>query len=142
MAANLLRRGSRLFPEIRLSIRTALRVRELTLPIIERSGAIATVLVALPYKAFDLDRYFVPKELALHLTALACAACGTKTREMVKCERQSTDTLAPSTWRAGTSNPCLFPGAALRDNFAVAQPQQRHHRLAAQSPQRTCEHFV
>jgi hypothetical protein len=33
-------------------------------------GALAVVLVALPYKAFDLDRYFVPKELVLHLTAL------------------------------------------------------------------------
>jgi O-antigen ligase len=33
-------------------------------------GALVTVLAALPYKAFDLDRYFVPKELALHLTAL------------------------------------------------------------------------
>jgi len=33
-------------------------------------GALAVVLAALPYKAFDLDRYFVPKELALHLTAM------------------------------------------------------------------------
>jgi O-antigen ligase len=33
-------------------------------------GASAVILVALPYKIFDLDRYFVPKELALHLTAL------------------------------------------------------------------------
>lgn len=33
-------------------------------------GASAVVFVALPYKVFDLDRYFVPKELALHLTAL------------------------------------------------------------------------
>ena len=32
-------------------------------------GAIAVVLLALPYKAFDLDRFFVPKELALHATA-------------------------------------------------------------------------
>lgn len=39
-------------------------------------GALAVVLVALPYKAFDLDRYFVPKELALHVTALLAAlAC-------------------------------------------------------------------
>lgn len=36
-------------------------------------GAVAVVLVALPYKAFDLDRYFVPKELALHLTAVLAA---------------------------------------------------------------------
>src|SRR5688572_7879970 len=32
-------------------------------------GALAVVLLALPYKAFDLDRFFVPKELALHATA-------------------------------------------------------------------------
>jgi O-antigen ligase len=35
-------------------------------------GALAVVLAAAPYKAFDLDRYFVPKELALVL----CAAVG------------------------------------------------------------------
>ncbi|HUQ83268.1 MAG TPA: O-antigen ligase family protein [Gemmatimonadaceae bacterium] len=33
-------------------------------------GAIAIVLLSLPYKAFDLDRFFVPKELVLHATAL------------------------------------------------------------------------
>lgn len=32
-------------------------------------GAFSVVLVSLPYKAFDLDRFFVPKELALHATA-------------------------------------------------------------------------
>lgn len=32
-------------------------------------GAVAVALAALPFKAFDLDRYFVPKELVLHLTA-------------------------------------------------------------------------
>ena len=32
-------------------------------------GALAVVLLSLPYKAFDLDRFFVPKELALHATA-------------------------------------------------------------------------
>ena len=32
-------------------------------------GAIAVVLAALPYKVFDLDRYFVPKELVLHVAA-------------------------------------------------------------------------
>ncbi len=36
-------------------------------------GAIAVVLAALPYKAFDLDRYFVPKELVLHLCAATTA---------------------------------------------------------------------
>jgi O-antigen ligase len=34
-------------------------------------GAIAVVLAAAPYKVFDLDRFFVPKELVLHATALA-----------------------------------------------------------------------
>ena len=39
-------------------------------------GALAAVLVALPYKAFDLDRYFVPKELVVALTAtIAVLAC-------------------------------------------------------------------
>jgi O-antigen ligase len=32
-------------------------------------GAFAIVLLSLPYKAFDLDRFFVPKELVLHATA-------------------------------------------------------------------------
>ncbi len=35
-------------------------------------GALAVVLAASPYKQFDLDRYFVPKELVLHV----CAAVG------------------------------------------------------------------
>ena len=33
-------------------------------------GALAVVLVATTYKSFELDRFFVPKELTLHLTAL------------------------------------------------------------------------
>ena len=33
-------------------------------------GALAAVLVVLPYRAFDLDRFFAPKELALHIAAL------------------------------------------------------------------------
>jgi O-antigen ligase len=32
-------------------------------------GAFAVVLLSVPYKAFDLDRFFVPKELVLHATA-------------------------------------------------------------------------
>jgi len=38
-----------------------------------QAGAIAVVLIAMPYKAFDLDRYFVPKELVLHLCASIAA---------------------------------------------------------------------
>ena len=36
-------------------------------------GAVAVVLAAFPYKPFDLDRYFVAKELVLHVTALIAA---------------------------------------------------------------------
>ncbi len=36
-------------------------------------GAIAVVLIAATYKAFELDRYFVPKELVLHATAVVAA---------------------------------------------------------------------
>jgi O-antigen ligase len=36
-------------------------------------GAIAIVLIALPFKTFDLDRFFVPKELILHATAIGAA---------------------------------------------------------------------
>jgi O-antigen ligase len=37
------------------------------------AGLVAVVVAALPYKLFELDRYFVPKELVLHLVALAAA---------------------------------------------------------------------
>ena len=36
-------------------------------------GAVAVVLAASPYKLFDLDRYFVPKELVLHVVAATTA---------------------------------------------------------------------
>jgi len=39
-------------------------------------AAAAVVLAAAPYRAFDLDRFFVPKELVLHVSALLLAlAC-------------------------------------------------------------------
>jgi len=47
----------------RFADRAALRVLQ--------AGAIAVVLAAAPYKTFDLDRFFVPKELVLHVVALA-----------------------------------------------------------------------
>jgi O-antigen ligase len=37
------------------------------------AGALAVVLAALPYKAFDLERFYVPKELALFVTASVTA---------------------------------------------------------------------
>jgi O-antigen ligase len=36
-------------------------------------GVVLAVVVALPYKLFELDRYFVPKELVLHVVALIIA---------------------------------------------------------------------
>src|ERR1700686_3382626 len=38
-----------------------------------QAGGILAVIVALPYKVFELDRYFVPKELVLHVAALIIA---------------------------------------------------------------------
>jgi O-antigen ligase len=46
-------------------------------------GAIAVVLAALPYKGFDLDRYFVPKELVLHLSAAVTAFLCIRNRNRV-----------------------------------------------------------
>jgi hypothetical protein len=46
-------------------------------------GALAVVLMAAPYKQFDLDRFFVPKEMALHLTALlAVVLCLVRARRL------------------------------------------------------------
>ena len=47
--------------------------REKAALLIIQLGAVAIVLIALPYKAFDLDRYFVPKELVLHVVAVLAA---------------------------------------------------------------------
>src|SRR5690348_1021691 len=43
--------------------------------VLVQAGALAVVLASLPYKAFDLDRYFVPKELVLHIAAAGAALC-------------------------------------------------------------------
>jgi len=45
-------------------------------------GAIGVVVVAATYKAFELDRYFIPKELVLHVAAVvgAIALLGASTR--------------------------------------------------------------
>lgn len=49
------------------SVRDRLALRVLQI------GAVAVVLAASPYKLFDLDRYFVPKELGLHVAAALAA---------------------------------------------------------------------
>jgi len=44
-----------------------------TIRLFLQAGLILAVVLALPYKVFELDRYFVPKELVLNLAALAIA---------------------------------------------------------------------
>src|SRR2546429_4385362 len=41
--------------------------------LVVQASVILAVIVALPYKLFELDRYFVPKELVLHVAALIVA---------------------------------------------------------------------
>src|SRR5205085_9299070 len=48
-----------------------------------QGGAVAVVLAAATYKQFELDRFFVPKELALHVVAvLAALLCLSRTRTL------------------------------------------------------------
>ena len=51
---------------------TAGRRERLALHLVQL-GLVLVVLIALPYKTFDLDRFFVPKELVLHATAVIAA---------------------------------------------------------------------
>jgi O-antigen ligase len=48
-------------------------VRDRAALLLVQAGAVAVVLAASPYKQFDLDRYFVPKELVLHIVAAVTA---------------------------------------------------------------------
>src|SRR5882762_8310663 len=50
------------------------RMSERVIRFVIQVGVILAVIVALPYKLFELDRYFVPKELVLHAAALIIAA--------------------------------------------------------------------
>src|SRR5688572_20960377 len=64
-----------------MNTRTGLRERA-ALHVLQ-VGAIAVVLAAAPYKLFDLDRFFVPKELVLHATAvLATLLCLSRARRL------------------------------------------------------------
>ena len=46
-----------------------------------QAGAIAVVLAAAPYKTFELDRFFVPKEVLLNVTAgIATLLCVARAR--------------------------------------------------------------
>jgi O-antigen ligase len=55
------------------SIMAAFSMRDRVALHVLQLGAVAVVLVASPYKQFDLDRYFVPKEVVLHVVAAVAA---------------------------------------------------------------------
>ena len=64
-----------------MNARAALRERA-ALRVLQ-AGAVGVVLAAAPYKLFDLDRFFVPKELVLHVTAmLAALLCLSRARRL------------------------------------------------------------
>lgn len=108
------------------------------------AGAMAVVLVAAPYKVFDLDRYFIPKELALHLSALIAAVAALLAADPASSWRPKlrltrTDTLliaflgfslvsavvAPNRWLAARALAVSASGIAL---FWVAQYLARSGR--------------
>lgn len=62
----------------RPAIGTGARGERLALRVLQ-FGAIAIVLVASSHKAFELDRFFVPKELVLHLAVLAAGVLALRT---------------------------------------------------------------
>lgn len=49
-------------------------MRSLALRIVQ-IGAMVAVLIVLPSRAYDLDRFLAPKEVVLHVTAWSAAAC-------------------------------------------------------------------
>jgi O-antigen ligase/polysaccharide polymerase Wzy-like membrane protein len=93
--------------------------------VLVQAGALAVVLAALPYKAFDLDRYFVPKELVLHIAAMAAALCCLVPRGRLSLARVDwlligylaistvSAVLAENRWLATRALAISFSGAAL-----------------------------
>lgn len=51
------------------------------------AGAIAVVLAAAPYRNFDLDRFFAPKELVLHAVTLALVLLGLRRVKALEFDR-------------------------------------------------------
>jgi O-antigen ligase len=49
------------------------RMSDRVIRLVIQAGVILVVVIALPYKLFELDRYFIPKELVLHVAALIIA---------------------------------------------------------------------
>src|ERR1019366_8840032 len=49
-----------------------MRITDRATSILLQAGFLAVMIAALAYKPFELDRYFVPKELVLHVVAFLC----------------------------------------------------------------------
>ena len=93
--------------------------------VLVQAGAVAVVLASLPYKSFDLDRYFVPKELALHIAALGAAMCCLLPRSRLSLARVDwllvaylalstlSAALADNRWLSTRALAISFSGAAL-----------------------------
>jgi O-antigen ligase len=70
-------------------------------------GAAACVLVVLPYRSFDLDRFFAPKELALHVTALVAGLLAILASRRLSLTRADTALVA---WLVLSAVSALFAG--------------------------------
>lgn len=93
--------------------------------VLVQAGAIAVVLAALPFKQFDLDRYFVPKELALYLSAGGAAVACLTSRSRLSLARIDwlligflalstiSAALAQNKWLSSRALAISFAGAAL-----------------------------
>ena len=107
---------SRPSPPARSSARLALRVLQ--------AGALLVVIAALPSKQFELDRFFVPKELVLHAAAmLASLALLVSTRRLGLARVDQflaaflgvgliSAAFAPNWWLAGRAVAVSISGAA------------------------------
>jgi O-antigen ligase len=71
------------------------------------AGALACVLVVLPYRSFDLDRFFVPKELAFHAAALVAGVAALASARRMALSRAD---LALVAWLALSAISALFAG--------------------------------
>ncbi len=69
------------------------------------AGALACVLLVVPYRSFDLDRFFAPKELALHATALIAGVAALSSAKRIGLSRAD---LALVAWLALSAGSALF----------------------------------
>ena len=70
-------------------------------------GGLATVLLVVPYKAFELDRFFVPKEIALHIVAVVAGVAALARSRRLSVSRADLLLLA---WLALSALSAIFAG--------------------------------